>query len=110
MKGEFLTDKYLAGGQEYILPGNVIVRPANLTPDNETGLGKWTKEQFINKFKEFRKPNFNPQYVKEGDYNTFMPWTFLANMTDSDISAIYDYLRTIKPVSNRVVKFEKKLY
>ena len=110
VKGEFLTDKYLAGGQEYILPGNVIVRPANLTPDNETGLGKWTKEQFINKFKEFRKPNFNPQYVKEGDYNTFMPWTFLANMTDSDISAIYDYLRTIKPVSNRVVKFEKKLY
>jgi len=30
------------------------------------------------------------------------------NMKDKDLGAIYDYLRTVKPISNKVVKFQKK--
>jgi hypothetical protein len=31
-----------------------------------------------------------------------MPWTFYAGMTDEDLGAIYDYLRTVPPVKNKV--------
>jgi hypothetical protein len=34
-----------------------------------------------------------------------MPWLFYAGMTDEDLSAIYTYLRSLKPVVNRVKKF-----
>lgn len=110
IKGEFQMDKYLAGGQEFNLPGNITIRPANITPDAETGIGNWAKEQFIKKFKSFKQPEYVPPPVKEGEFNTIMPWTVLANMTEEDLSAVYDYLRTIAPVKNKVEKFSKKLY
>jgi hypothetical protein len=34
-----------------------------------------------------------------------MPWSILAKMTDDDIKSIYSYLRTIKPVNNKVEKW-----
>jgi hypothetical protein len=37
--------------------------------------------------------------------NTVMPWLALAGMTDDDLGAIYDYLRTLPPVDKRVVTF-----
>jgi hypothetical protein len=37
-----------------------------------------------------------------------MPWTFFANMTEEDLGAIYDFLRTVPPVSNKVERFSKK--
>ncbi len=43
---------------------------------------------------------YNPKKDK-----TDMPWTMLANMTDDDIKSIYNYLRTIKPVNNKVEKW-----
>ena len=38
--------------------------------------------------------------VAPGKFNTVMPWTMYAGMTDEDLGAIYDYLQTAKPVSN----------
>lgn len=108
VKGEFQMNKYLAGGQEFNLPGGIIVRPANITPDIQTGIGSWTKETFIQRFKAYASDKYIPPDVKEGDFNTFMPWTFYSGMTDEDLSAIYDYLRTIVPIPNQVTKFEKK--
>jgi hypothetical protein len=34
-----------------------------------------------------------------------MPWLELAEMTDGDLGAIYDYMKTVKPVKNVVVSF-----
>ncbi len=79
------------------------VRSANLTPDSATGIGAWTEEMFLNKFKNYRDTpgfNFNP-----GKYNTIMPWTVLAKMRDADIKYIYTYLRSIKPVKDSVNKW-----
>src|SRR5690606_28300321 len=36
---------------------------------------------------------------------TIMPWTLYAGMTEEDLGAIYDYLRTIAPVKNKVTKW-----
>ena len=43
-----------AGGFEFKLPGGGVVRSANLTPDADTGIGTWTEEQFVDKFKALR--------------------------------------------------------
>ena len=34
-----------------------------------------------------------------------MPWPLYAGMTEEDLSAIYDYLRTVKPIKNKVEVF-----
>jgi hypothetical protein len=108
--GKPIDGKYLSGGMEINMPGKTVIRTANLTPDNETGLGMWTKEQFINRFKqslssEYRNTNYIP-----GQFQTIMPWTVYAGMTEQDLGAIYDYLRTIPAVKNHVEKFSLKLY
>ena len=101
--------KYLSGGIEIPLPGNTVVRTHNLTPD-ETGLGQWTKEQFVKRFKQSLDPAYrNTNYVP-GQFQTVMPWTVYGGMTEEDLGAIYDYLRTVPAVKNQVEKFGMKLY
>lgn len=73
---------------------------ANLTPDRETGIGKWTEDQFILVLRTGRN----------GDHAILppMPWGNFSKMTDDDLKAIYAYLQTIPPVHNQVVKMGKK--
>lgn len=94
-----------AGGWEFPIPGSGIVRSSNITPDSVTGIGKWTREFFIMKFKNFDNPEKKEIAVKKGNLNTIMPWTNYAGMTEDDLGAIYDFLRTVKPVKNSVDKF-----
>ena len=93
-----------AGGLELLETGH-RVRAANITPDANTGIGSWTEMQFIDKFKAFENPTNNTLAEHERAQNTAMPMTAYAGMTREDLSAIYAYLRTIKPVTNRVEKF-----
>ena len=37
-----------------------------------------------------------------------MPWLAFAGMTDEDLGAVYDYLRTVPPVRHEVVKFTRE--
>ena len=78
---------------------------ANITPDADTGIGSWTEQQFIDKFKGFETPDDRVLTPAEQRQNTQMPWTQFAGMTREDLGAIYTYLRTLKPVTNRVSKF-----
>jgi hypothetical protein len=43
--------------------------------------------------------------MSPGQNNTIMPWTYYATMTAEDLGAIYDYLSSLKPVDNAVVKY-----
>jgi len=92
----------LAGGQEYKMPFGRIVS-SNITPDPETGIGALTKEQFIGRFKAFAE--LDPKAPAAPGRNTFMPWRLYAGMTEEDLGAIYVYLRTVKPVKNKVNPF-----
>lgn len=110
VKGESVPGKEFAGGFSINATPTNIITTANITPDPETGIGKWTKEDFLNKFRAFRDPaSYNAQ-VKEDQFQTFMPWSMFAGMTDEDLGAIYDYLRTVKPVNNKIEKFIVKKY
>jgi hypothetical protein len=94
-----------AGGMEIKLPHGTI-RTANITPDNETGIGNWSKEMFIARFKSFESDsakNIPADIFKE--YNTIMPWTMYAGMTNEDLGAVYDYLRNVKPVKKMVERY-----
>ncbi len=107
VKGEFKMEKAFAGGFEFNFPGG-IVRSSNITPDISTGIGGWTKEQFILRFKIMDPDSNHIPTVGMNDFNTAMPWTMYAGMTHEDIGAMYEYLRTIKPIVNNVVKFSPK--
>lgn len=104
-KGKLKEGFEYAGGFEFPLRNGYVVRSANITPDNETGIGSWSKEQFVARFKSYDTPEAHNIPVKDGELNTFMPWTDYAGQTREDLEAIYSYLRTIPAVKNKVDKF-----
>lgn len=106
-RGQQLPGLDYAGGFEFIFPDGTISRSANITPDEETGIGNKSKENFIGTFKAYASEDAKNIKVPEGEGNTTMPWTFYAGMTEEDLSAIYEYLRTVPPVKNSVEKFGK---
>ncbi len=69
---------------------------ANLTPDPETGLGRWSEEQFVRTFKHGVRPD-GTKYATSP-----MEWNIYANMKEEDVRAIYRYLRTINAIPNKV--------
>ena len=72
---------------------------ANLTPDS-TGTGAWTEDQFVYALRNMISkglPGSRPLVPPM----SMMP---VKHMTDAELRAIYQYLRTVKPVKNRSVQ------
>jgi hypothetical protein len=101
--GAIPAGREFAGGRAFPIPGGTV-RSANLTPDPTSGLGGWTRERFIAAFAAFRSSTAAGP-VAVGAFNTPMPWTAYAGMSDADLGAIYDYLHALPAVANPVVKF-----
>ncbi len=104
VKGDYIIEKAFAGEFEFQFPGGTV-RSANITPEPVSGIGAWTKNKFVERFKSMDPEKYPPVKTSINDFNTFMPWTMYSGMTNEDLGAIYEYLRTIKPVKNAVVKF-----
>lgn len=102
--GQIIKELAFMGGREFPMP-NGLVRSANITPDDETGIGLWSENAFIARFKAYSDPN-NAATLTNNDVNTIMPWNMMAGMDDSDLAAIYKYLQSLKPVKNEVVHFQ----
>jgi len=81
-----------AGGRPLDTPFGTIFA-VNITPDRETGIGKWSPEAFT---RAMRKG-----VDREGAhlYPAF-PYTSFTKIDDGDISALYAYLRTVPAVEN----------
>ncbi|CAN5335793.1 c-type cytochrome [soil metagenome] len=103
-KGKLIAGMEFAGGKEYTVSGNTL-RSANITPDVNTGIGAWTRAAFIARFKAFMDAG-KASHVNQQDFQTIMPWWEYSDLSDNDLKAIYAFLRTVKPVSNKVVKFQ----
>lgn len=69
---------------------------ANLTPDKETGLGKWTERMFIDTIRSGRHQGRGREILPP------MPYPMYRHFTDEDLSAIFAYLQSIPPVRNKV--------
>ena len=72
---------------------------------HETGIGGCTKEMFINRFEMYADSSCSPHIVKSREMQTITPWQMYAGMSEGDLGTIYEYLRTMDPAENQVVKF-----
>ncbi|HEU4629277.1 MAG TPA: hypothetical protein VFS08_06005 [Gemmatimonadaceae bacterium] len=91
-------------------------RPRNLTPDNTTGLGRFTERQIFNALRYGLRPGETPDVEitsttpGEGNFPTNpkylappMPWPAFRHMSDQELYDIAAYLKHgVKPVRNRV--------
>ncbi|QLH31426.1 MAG: c-type cytochrome [Cyclobacteriaceae bacterium] len=105
-KGQIIQDMAFGGGRDFQFPDGSIVYSSNISPDTQTGIGSWTKEIFIKRFKAYADSTYIPEKVAPGAFNTIMPWTMYGTMTAQDLGAIYTYLKSVKPVSNSVTRFK----
>lgn len=94
-----------AGGFEFRLPNGSAVRSANITPDEETGIGHWTVSVFVAMFTQYADSSARTMDPAVRGYNTPMPWTMYAGLTERDLTAMYTYLRTLPAIRNDVVRY-----
>jgi len=66
----------------------------NLTPDRETGLGSWTEAMFIKSFRTGKDMGEGRPILPP------MPWEDIGQMKDSDLKAMFAYLKSLKPIHN----------
>jgi mono/diheme cytochrome c family protein len=97
-KGGPLQGREMAGGFAFGGPKAPFEAYAsNLTMDRETGIGAWTDDQIVVALRQGKRPDgsiIGPP----------MPTELYKNISDRDAKAIVVYLRTVKPVRNKVKK------
>jgi len=103
-KGTRIAEKAYSGGWEMKGPWGRNFT-ANLTSTPGTYMAHATKEEFIGRFKAFASMDANTAPDAPAGRNTVMPWLAFSQMTEQDLGALYDYLKTVKPIENKVVTF-----
>jgi mono/diheme cytochrome c family protein len=103
-KGKPMLDQQFTGGWELVGPWGRVVS-ANLTPDPDNYMGQASKDEFIGRFKSFESYEGENTPVATKGRNTVMRWPAYAGMTREDLGAIYDYLKTVKPVKKKINSF-----
>jgi mono/diheme cytochrome c family protein len=85
------------GGSEvgFEIPGLGVFYGPNLTPDEATGLGRWSERDIITAIRTGKRPDGRM-------LAPIMPWAGLATLTESDAQAIAAYLKSLPPVKNKV--------
>ena len=86
---------FYAGGNKMIGEGGQVIYSRNITMDEETGIGKWTEEQFLNAVKYGKVPHGKP--LRE-------PMQPYSRLTDNEVKAIYAYLKTVPKIKNEIEK------
>ena len=98
--GEF-TGIDFAGGLKFPsdFDPSIVFSTPNLTPDAETSpVGRWTYEQFRDRFRQGRLDN-----------GSAMPWELFKTMDEVELYAIYKYLRSLSPVKNDTGPYIQKV-
>ncbi len=76
----------LAGGNPFEEKGLSTLTPPNLTPDSSSRIFGWTEKMFIDRFRAGKQIQ-----------HSHMPWNSFKRMNDTELKAIYNYLRSLKP-------------
>ena len=84
-----------AGGTKFDLSFFGVVYVPNITPDPETGIGKWTDDQVIGAIRRGERPDGSKLFP-------IHPYKYLGNIADDEIEALVAYLRSVKPVKSSV--------
>ncbi|MBD9373172.1 cytochrome c [Rhizobium sp. ARZ01] len=93
--GKTTPETYLSGSDVgFQLPDGTFVGP-NLTPDDETGLGKWSEAEIITALQTGVRPDGRV-------LAPIMPWHAFAKLTKDDVAAVAAFLKSLKPVRHKV--------
>jgi mono/diheme cytochrome c family protein len=84
---------YLGGGNAMPDMNGRIVKTANITPDRDTGIGKWSEDEFVRLLRFGVRPDLSV---------IVYPMVPFPELSDGDARAIYAYLRTVPPIKNAV--------
>jgi mono/diheme cytochrome c family protein len=95
-------DKLWAGGLSATERGFGTWVSPNITPDLETGIGKWTDEQIMAAIREGRR-------LDGSQIAPIMPWPLYNRLTDDDARAMVAFLRTVPPIVNKVARGDIKM-
>ncbi len=100
-RGQIVPEKGLSGGQVIEDDAFTAIAP-NITPDPETGIGRWTAAELRRALREGIRPDgtlIGPP----------MPIEFLRSVSDADLAAIIAWLRAQPPIKNQVAKSTYKM-
>lgn len=81
-----------------------MVCAQNITPDPDAFFGKTERQSWIDLVHSFASVREDPPKAPRGS-NTLMPWLPFSAMTDKDLGAIYDFIKTVPPIKNEVNAF-----
>src|SRR5215472_16259803 len=84
-----------AGGAKFDMSFFGVVYTANITPDAETGIGKWTDAQIITAIRRGERPDGSKLFP-------IHRYKYLSNIADDEIEALVAYLRSVKPITSSV--------
>ena len=94
-KGVLDTAQRHAGGPQVWDTAEYTVRPSNITPDKDSGIGGWSAGQMKAAIRDGRRPDgaqLSPQ----------MPYGFYRIFTPADLDAVVAYMQSVPPVSRKV--------
>lgn len=105
---KFDDGKYIGppggGGRVFRFPNGAVLRSSNLTPQ-QTGIVHLSKEDFVRLFKRYADPDFQVPVVTPDGFQSLMPWIMYGGMSEEDLGAIYEYLRSLPPYEHPVERF-----
>lgn len=93
--GAFDTARELSGGPQIWDTPAFRVRGSNITPDPETGIGKWSAAEIRKSLVDGERPDGTP-------IAPIMPYAFYRIMMPSDLDAVVAYLQSVPAVRNAV--------
>lgn len=101
-RGQADASMRFAGGRTFATPFGTVLS-ANITPDKDTGIGKWDfvrfrdRMQAMEQYKDKEFPKVGPERF------TLMPWIAYSGLTDHDLEAIFLYVKSRRAITNSVV-------
>lgn len=107
-RGQAIPGREFAGGNSFPTGDGWVAYTANITPDSATGIGVWSRERFVGAFKARAPERSAPRPLGPNERRSPMPWIEYGGMTEEDLGAIYDYLRTLAPVRHEVVRYARE--
>ncbi len=100
-RGALVDGKQYSGGRVFTIGAHKVVS-ANITPDVETGIGRWTEAAFVKRFHDYREYETTPLPAATQKNFTLMPWLNFSKYSPEELGAIYRYLRQQKAIPNKV--------
>jgi mono/diheme cytochrome c family protein len=95
-------DAFLGGGNVYNDKGFGTLWIPNITPDPETGIGKWKDDQILRLLRDGVAPDRNFMVP-------VMPFAYYQHLSDEDARSVVAYLRSVPPYHQQRPRQERKL-